>query len=51
MKSKVAIRKHYFRESFTYDRMKLEDFLGSRKAIFEDLKKSLDFYLKGLGYE
>ena len=48
-KSKVAIRKHYFRDNAFYSHMELDDFQRLREGIFEELKKSLDYYLKGLG--
>ena len=49
LKSKLAIRKHYFRDNAFYSHMELDDFQRLREGIFEELKKSLDYYLKGLG--
>ena len=47
--SKIAIRKHYFRDNAFYSHIELDDFQRLREGIFEELKKSLDYYLKGLG--
>ena len=49
LKSEVAIRNYYFRDNAFYRHMELNDFQRLRKGIFEELKKSLDYYLRDLG--